>query len=402
MPVSPDVREKYFVIAVASDLHAYETDPNEPSHLNITIPENQTHVHPISALIKLIKKEGEEISADILLCPGDLGDKAQSSGIQYAWKSIHKIGAALNAKLITAASGNHDLDSRYLTSVDAKGILMGLEPPYPLPDDAANNKYWAKNYVIHEGDNFRLVILNTCAYHGGKQDEINHGRIAESTLEFLKKELSSLPEKLVNILLCHHHPQQHMEIKLGDYDVMTNGQLLIDLLGSGDYGRWMIIHGHKHHPKITYASGVATAPVIFSAGSLCANLYRELQTRARNQFYLISLPLEEIKSFGLVGSIEAWDWASGDGWAPAAEKNSGLPSLCPFGVRVDPISLARQVAGFVSSDKVKWEYIRENLPEVSFIFPQDFVQLKKELVKTYSLEIEDLNGQPFEIGRRES
>ena len=106
---------------------------------------------------------------------------------------------------------------------------------------------------------------------------------------------------------------------------MTNGSLLLELLGSGEFGRWLVVHGHKHHPKLTYASGGAASAVIFSAGSLSVDIQHELQGHSRNQFYLIDLPLNEIAKGRFVGRIEAWDWTNGRGWIPAGP-SSGLPS----------------------------------------------------------------------------
>lgn len=385
------------MIAVASDIHAYDVHDSgpAPSHLRINSAENEPTQHPISGLIHLIKSE--KLRADLFLCPGDLGDKAESTSVQYAWKAVHKLGKALGASLIAAASGNHDLDSRYRNSHDPKGILQGLDPPYPLAEDSLNNKYWAKNFVIVEGANYRLMILNSSAHHGGKSDEIHHGHVSKSTLSEMRKELSGLSPRPLNIFLCHHHPQPHMEVELGDYDIIKNGQLLLDLLG--EFGRWLVIHGHKHHPKIAYASGGATSPVVFSAGSLCANLYLELQTRARNQFYLISLPLKENNEIGLVGNIQAWDWASGVGWAPSAGMSSGLPSQSAFGTRSDPKLLARRLFGLIKGDKLRWEAIKNGLPEVSYLIPNDFLALKKELEKEYNLRIVEVNGLPIEVGK---
>jgi 3',5'-cyclic AMP phosphodiesterase CpdA len=400
-----DHRDVTLKIAVVSDLHAFDSKENDlttsPSHLKITLPENDPGKHPISGLIQLI--EDEKISADLLLCGGDMGDKAQRAGIMYSWKAIHQLGEKLNARLVTATSGNHDLDSRYITTedADAKGILLGLEPPYPLSDEALNNKYWARNYVIVDKEQYRLVLLNSSAYHGTEPDEINHGRVSEATLSFIKKELTALGPKLINILLCHHHPQQHMDLRLGDYDVMKNGELLLNMLGSGDFGRWLIIHGHKHHPKVTYAKGSSTSPVIFSAGSLCANLYLQLQTKARNQFYLITLPFND-QDYGLVGIIQAWDWAYGDGWAPAASSNSGLPAISAFGYRGDPRILAKKINELLTTRdvaKLEWDTVSASLPEVTYLLPQDLHTLDQELKSRYGLTFLEEGGRPREVGK---
>lgn len=386
-------------IAVVSDLHAYapQGDGPAPSHLDITLSENEPGQHPIAGLRKLI--QDNKLATDLLLCAGDLGDKANIAGIQYAWKAIHQIGGELGSKLIAATSGNHDLDSRYIHSFDAKGTLLGLTPSYPFQDEHLSNKYWAKNFAICNGDTYRLVVLNSSAYHGMHDGEFEHGRIADSTLNFLTQELSIQDPKPINLLLCHHHPQQHMELKLGDYDVMKNGQILLDLLGSGDFGRWLVIHGHKHHPKIAYSAGSAISPVVFSAGSLCANLYLELQTMARNQFYLISLPYEDIESLGMVGTVKAWDWASGLGWGPAAGITSGLPSSCAFGFRGDPLILAKKIAKFVTNGKAKWSDVECEIQGVKYLLSQDRASLKKELEIKHQLTITEENGIPREVGK---
>jgi len=388
-------------IAVASDLHAFDdcgADPS-PSHLKTTLPEDQPTKHPISGLIELVKSKS--LSADILLCPGDLGDKARPAGIQYAWKKIGAIQNALGATLAMATVGNHDLDSRYKTSpFDPKETLQALEPPYPLPDDADNNKYWARHFVLKDCGTYRLLILNSSAYHGGNPEEIDHGRIAQSTISQVKKELSDTEVRPVNILLCHHHPQLQAELsEVSGYDVMTNGQSLLDLLGSAQFGRWLVVHGHKHNPKISYAAGGGSSPVVFSAGSLCASLYLELGTVVRNQFHLISIPYDSVERLGLVGRVESWDWASGAGWASAAGPLSGLPAICGFGYRGDPLILAQRMSLYVGSNTTSWKQVQAHLPEIDFVLPQDLAAIKADLRKSHGLAVLDIDGAPVEIGK---
>ena len=145
-----------------------------------------------------------------------------------------------------------------------------------------SDQYWAKHFAIMRKQEYRLLLLNSCAYHGGQDSEKDHGHSYEATLGLIREALEAdCRPAAVNLLLCHHHPQQHQEFKLGDYDAMKNGQLLLELLGSGQLGHWLIIHGHKHHPKLCYASGGAASPVIFSAGSLSVDIQHELQGSAQ-------------------------------------------------------------------------------------------------------------------------
>src|ERR1039458_1676051 len=258
-------------IAVASDLHAYSQDDSHPSHLKVTDSETLVGDQPISGLLELVTLRG--LTANILLSPGDLGHKASIAGVKYAWQALHKIKQALQAEYTTATAGNHDIDSRYQGDDHApEHILKALIPSYPFDDELSNDRYWSRAYVIRTFEDYRLVLLNSSAYHGHTPVEQNHGRIDKQTLSTLSAELKNLPPKPVNILLCHHHPLMHSELGLGEDDYMKNGQLLLDLLGGGQVGQWLVIHGHKHHPRISYASGGSNSPAVFSAGSLCANL----------------------------------------------------------------------------------------------------------------------------------
>src|SRR5947199_10874603 len=75
-------------VAVLSDLHAYvdaEAD-RAPSHFRVTESPQDIGKNPISALKHLISERG--LSAELLLCPGDIGDRANPVAIQYAWRQV--------------------------------------------------------------------------------------------------------------------------------------------------------------------------------------------------------------------------------------------------------------------------------------------------------------------------
>ncbi len=386
-------------IAVISDLHAFSDSATAvaPSHLDINRPKNQRGKHPISGLKHVI--EERKLSADILLCPGDLGDKADKKGIEYAWGAIQEIGQALHSGHIVGTSGNHDLDSRYkLTGYDPQEFLKQLMPPYPFSDHVKNESYWARHFALHDGDNYRLLVLNSSAYHGGAPKEIDHGRVADNSIAEMEATLAQLSPKNVNVLLCHHHPLEHVDFEAKDYEAMEGGQRLLHVLGSGKYGQWLVIHGHKHHPKLEYASGAGDSPVILSAGSLCAVIYSTLQTLARNEFHIVTLDINEVKRFGLVGRVLSWDWAFGDGWAPS-RPGSGLPNQCGFGFRTDLKVLADRIAGNLQGEFAEWRSVRDAIPEVDFLIPQDYAKVVRNLKQHHGIQILELDGMPEQIGR---
>jgi hypothetical protein len=159
-----------------SDLHAHDVSAgNTPSSFKISAPENQPALHPISGLKKLIQDEA--IAADMVLCPGDLADKANAAALKVAWDELFAIKGLLKAKHLIATAGNHDMDSRYQHSgFDAKGNLQALVPMFPGLEEGL--WFWARNYAIVEGDFWRVLVLNSSAYHGAGKDqgkEFQHG-----------------------------------------------------------------------------------------------------------------------------------------------------------------------------------------------------------------------------------
>ena len=386
-------------IAVASDLHAYSGGKDSPSHLNVS--EAATGLqHPIAALMKLI--EGEHLSADFLLSPGDLGDKADAKGIAYSWSALGQVASGLKCRFYTATAGNHDIDSRLKSSDhNPTHILRGLSPSFPLQDKKLDDQYWSRAYAIKDFSPVRFVILNSASFHGVGKSEKDHGRIDELSLGWLTEDLDQLEPQPINILLCHHHPHQHSELSLGEGDVMKHGQALLDKLGSGLYGRWLVIHGHKHHPKIAYAAGGSASPAVFAAGSLSAILTGPLQTAAKNQFYLLEIDPTACESYGLAARVRAWDFSAGNDWIEASSTGSGLPARFGLGLREDPLLVAARIAAQVSGapDPLKWSQIESTHPEVQYLLPQDLAEVARVLKARHGLAVSLEGCTVSEVGR---
>jgi hypothetical protein len=171
------------------------------------------------------------------------------------------------------------------------------------------------------------------------------------------------------------------------------------MLGQGLYGEWLIIHGHKHHPKLSYAAGGQSAPIVFSAGSLCAQLYAELGTLARNQFYLIDLPHALYGRYGFVGTFQAWDWNTGLGWRRANPSGSGLPGYGGFGFRGNLQLIAAQTATEVSTGAVDWNALRQKIPQLDFLLPSDLGTLLQILERQHNIKaMSDTEGRLRQIG----
>jgi hypothetical protein len=395
----------HILLAIASDLHAYDTTKRNgmvPSHLCTTLSPTDIQAHPIEALKALITRES--LQADILLAAGDFGDRANIAGAKYAWQAVQELGAVLGTRLIAATAGNHDLDSRFINGkFNPRQTLEALRPTFPLSHTSWYDKFWARHFVSARNDTLRLVVVNSCAYHGANTKEIDYGRISADTVASLRDILrGDAKAPPVNILLCHHHPQMHSELDLGEADVIRGGQLLLDMLGQGDFGDWLVIHGHKHHPKLTYAAGGNGSPIVFSAGSLCATFQGAVQTHVRNQFYLLDIDATNIMG-GLIGRFRSWNWASNLGW-DRAPIGTGLPADGGFGYRGNIGQLADVIAGFVTATGkpfLHWPELLQFKPELDYLMPSDMALLMSCLKRRASFIVtRDEYGAPLQIGRQ--
>lgn len=386
-------------IAVASDLHCYsKSDPMreekkwpDPSYLCADGKSAALQRDPLTDLPVLI--ENSQLKADILLCPGDLGDRASPSGIPFAWKGLQQVASQLGAKELVGTAGNHDIN---YGEVEPDVFLKQLTPLFPINSNALRNKYWTDHYTILEHSDFRLICSNSSAHHHSlTSPEADHGRITERTIMELRQVLENTERKAIQIFLCHHHPHQHSEYRLGETDMMKGGQLLLDLLQN--HGNWLVVHGHKHHPRIIHAAGGCTAPWIFAAGSLAVYPNPTTQGHAFNQFYLIEMAPDTFSTRGWGGRIRAWDWIPQDGWQQPTAK-SGLAATSGFGLMTDIRKAVAEIRTHLpvrSAGYLKWDDLLIRLPWLHHMCPLDIRELT---ANGHGIAIEfGANGVPLQI-----
>lgn len=378
-------------IALLSDLHAFspEKDLKSPSRLKMGAPESFPNQHPFAGLEELIK---QGLSTDLLLCGGDMCDRANPSGAMYVWGKLEALKAKLGASHMIATAGNHDVDSRYQhTDFDAKGMLQSLRPKFPGLPEALCTAYWANNFAVYEEVDYRIVVLNSAAYHGAGKDakaEFSHGRVSKYTVQAIKEALQGRERRKINILLCHHHPLDSNTLKLADYTKMDGGDILLDALPPLYLGPWIVIHGHKHAPNLMYSPGGASSPIIFSLGSFSAYLDPEYFTKDKNQFYVLEIEVPQTGGAELRGSVHAWDWVDMEGWTPA-DVRSSIPARAGFGYRAGLSSLAQLIHDEVARHGSfrTYEEIREAIPDIHYVLPKDIVELRHILKEVFKLNL---------------
>lgn len=180
---------------------------------------------------------------------------------------------------------------------------------------------------------------------------------------------------------------------------MNSGSLLLSTLAKSVTGPWIVIHGHKHHPKLSNAAGSLQAPIIFSAGSIGASLYPTLANHVRNQFHLLHFcpPSEEPET--VLGEFTSWDWAAGESWAPASPK-SGLPFKGGFGYRGSLQPLVQKLNHYLVKKKgyqPKWADCCKKFSELKFLAPDDLANLMNRLNAGSVRIMYDKHGQPDQL-----
>jgi len=386
-------------IAIATDLHYVCDKTGNSVRYKPQTAQGQAH----DLMVKLIEFiHQKSLTADWVLCPGDITNQANHQAFKEGWENLKKLKNALQAQRLVAATGNHEIDSRvqddsdeaekFETTIDPVGLLQSIDD-YPASFDGDATKrwiYWGRGYEIIETDDTILVVINSCHFHVTMQPcEYTRGKISEVALCELNTAISSLAQtKKFRVVLLHHHPIQHqdLEAELGRID-MYNGAKLVELLEK-TFLDWVIIHGHKHHPRLITAQGAAAPPFVFAAGTFGAALNGMLATKTKNQFYLLTLEahLDHVDKYQFKGRVEAYYW-SGSEWREATEREHGLPTGCGFARNQQVSDLATKAHQYISNQcetsetYVRWDEMCTVMPALKYLMPGQIEMFKECLAR---------------------
>jgi predicted phosphodiesterase len=391
------MNQKPITFAILSDLHAAPKS-SDPKGTEVKLYSDGDsfglHDNPLSSLYELISRE--KLTADFIVCPGDMTNRADGGALRFVWTRLHELKEKFGAHQVIATVGNHDVDSRgQVEGTIPRESLMRLVPRFPISDNSLSDHFWAHGYYITTIGRVRFLVLNSSWLHEHRT-ELERGAITNYTLEKLRRELQENSPAEFNVAVCHHHPHVHSELALGG-DIMINGQQLLDMLSEN--GTWMVIHGHKHHPKIELAQGDFQQPIVLACGSFSGRLEGANATVSRNYFHMVQL-----EQFGedavLRGVITSWNWVSGLGWQSYGSLNSTFPSRLGFGFDGNPRTLARAVADSMGAHHLKkWHEMVKLQPDLAHLTPRkqsalcDALQAKHNIIITY-----DETGLPSELG----
>ncbi|GJH14441.1 hypothetical protein CBA19CS11_36405 [Caballeronia novacaledonica] len=391
--------QEHITFAVLSDLHAAPKS-SDPKGTEVKLYSDgdsfSLHDNPMSSLYELIKHES--LTADFVVCPGDMTNRADAGALKFVWERLHGLKEKLSAQEVIATVGNHDVDSRgHIDGSFPREALMRLLPRFPIADDLLADHYWAHGYFLTTIGQVRFLVLNSSWLHEHR-DQLEHGAVTGYTLEKLRRDLATSGAAEFNIAVCHHHPHVHSELDLGG-DIMLNGQNLLDALSSN--GAWLVIHGHKHHPKIELAQGEFQQPIVLACGSFSGRLEGANATVSRNYFHMV-----QVERFGvdaeLRGVVNSWNWIHGYGWTNYGTANATFPSRLGFGFVGNIQQLARDIVDAMGSQQLmKWDQMLKLQPELAHLTPRKFKALSSALDAKHNIIIScDSTGLPFEFGVR--
>jgi predicted phosphodiesterase len=389
-------------IAIISDLHCYLPDPGIKSTLESFLIVGAKRVpavrHPVQSLIDLIKRE--EIKIDTLLCPGDLTNKSCQEGLSQAWSHIQELGREMDCKNIICTLGNHDVDSRKINTKDPFQLPRTIHPDFLFNDKNIDRQYWADGFALIEGmdHNILYLVINTVADHTDEQTA-SRGAFADFRIDLLEKQLEQYAansDQQLRIALMHHHPIQHSSLDYSSEDVLSNGDILMDLLSKNKFK--LLIHGHRHQPRLRRYVCNRNQMLILASGSFSAMLYG-IGSTTRNLFHTVNITKKEST---ILGSINTWEFHHGLGWNRASEKSARIPFQVNF------MDQFRSIDSVVFKDwmetnnyiKVESEVIYSSFPEFRYYLPEEINILKADLEKNHGIKIVfDDCGQIYEMGK---
>lgn len=355
-------------IGVVSDLHCKYRNEHE-TFTSTFLYSNEfpglTKTHPISALEVLIDKENLQV--DIVLCPGDISDKADDQGLITGWGYLEKIRKMLKATSLLASVGNHDIGNRDVSNKDPFYKLKYLDRNYPTPDKSLNDKFWSKGFCLFENGEYAVLLFNSSWSHVNVSSAYSSS-ITQAQLDEIEEDLSKLTSNIkFKFFLCHHHVLTHSNVDYSDTDFIDKGDKLIALLNQFKFQ--IVIHGHKHDPRLTIQNSLP----IFCSGSFSSRM-NLTETGAENTFHIIELEPGVSK-----GTIKSWSLSQAKGWIPKLD--SYFPFFIGFGYNGDLKHLADNCKSLLNGKNVLYfNELLMDIPEIAYLSPtqqEDFSSILK-------------------------
>jgi predicted phosphodiesterase len=382
-------------IGVASDLHCQPgTRSLKSSYLLSDGPRVPGNSHPVQALFRLIA--AEKLQSDILALPGDFSDQADHHGFVVGLFNAREIGLKLQASNIIASLGNHDVDSHQLFSPDHLYLGRRLFSDFPCNEKVLLDSYYGAGFAVIDKSDWQCLIVNSVVHHVDVASA-ERGLVTSEQLEAIGAALEKLEPNPIRLCLVHHHPLPHEEMGLGAKDLMEGGEELLQILEKHQFG--LVIHGHKHHPRLRYSTSGNAAIPVFASGSLAAVIPDRLSRSVRNTFHLVQLQTANTTVPSLHGNIRTWELSTDKGWVPSTLQSAGFPHRAGFGCRTPAGSLITKIKNALGADSwMEWDNLLRIIPELEFLSPIELRQVG-QLSEPEGIFIKPRAEEPFLVGK---
>lgn len=389
-------RPQLIRLAIASDLHCHGVgelpDNRQESFLIANAVKAPPGNHPVQALISLIRQD--KLRASCLVCPGDLAHKASSQGLVQGWDHLRELRGELKAPHVFCTIGNHDVSSR--DGGEPYRQLRALHPEFPFDDDYSCDLFWSNGFALKRiNPHADLVILNT-AFHHYSEREARAGTFSTDQVKKLSDYLGKHEAPKLRLALLHHHPILHSSAGFDSADVLPNGDEIVETLVR--HGCKIVIHGHRHHPRLRRHQVSGDDLLVFAAGAFSVHL-TTLGSQTRNLFHI--LEVDDVRGSVPVGRIRSWEFNYSDGWRPTGPRSSKLPHVATFGPN-SKVEVKEQIIALFKKKTTTFldnAALTTSVPRISWLLPEEMDALKGELANDSLKIIRDDEGRIEGIGR---
>jgi predicted phosphodiesterase len=367
-------------IAIFSDIHFGKFS----RQTSFSVPGEETQGHGRDAysleegLINLLKEKKPEY----IFIAGDLTSVGNPQEFYYCEKKILSIAQKTNIKVenIICVLGNHDIDwnitrlaeqeSYAKASGEVKSLVKNKYRLIAANCARQNMEQLGKNYGkegsapfsgVVEKEDFVAFMLNSgwCCTH---DQEFSHGMLQDAQMNWLKMNATYYKEdERVKIILVHHHPFNYTyPIPGSDISSLEEGPELMQI--AVENGIDIIIHGHRHHPRIqTVLINGAKKPItMICAGSLSVDSPYRNNGEIPNTVHFLDI---DIMSKSQV--VYNYKFTGATGWVPIGESSPETPidSVMKVGkiFPQDTVKAAIEKYKTCGSMELKWEQLEECL-----------------------------------------
>ncbi|WP_299676526.1 metallophosphoesterase [uncultured Tenacibaculum sp.] len=358
-------------LTIISDIH-FGKSRDDKTLFYAGLPEKPINQNPLSSILSLISEE-EKIESEVLICLGDLCNRAYNDGIIIAWDSIEKIHKELGTSLRIGIPGNHDIDSRKIHGIDPFNFIKNFSNDFPTNDQTLNSLFWDEGFCLLESDSYEILMINSVKDHVD-EESAKYSILETETLENIDSYLKKKSKDRIKICVLHHHPIKHSNIEnWKDSDSMERGDQLISILNGYNFD--VMIHGHKHQPRVVDINGLT----ILASGSFSSIENIEFTT-FKTMFHLI-----DIEKKGK-GRISSWEFNINNGWKQ--NLNNTFPPEIGFGEASNPNELAEKINELFKKNNERpllYADVLAQIPNLDYMIPERLIRLGSILNSKYNL-----------------